>query len=947
MQFARLSLVLLAASSAVAQYTAIVNIYGTTSDPNVRGWVRFSQATPSDDVNVTVSLTGITADGGHAIQINQWGDISDTAGAATGSIWNPTSDVYACPPTSPRALGNLGSWNATGGAITETRFINLLTLAGANSIIGRSLVLRSNPDDCTNAPTDTISAQGVIALDQNSQAVTSASDATRATCFYNPTGFPGYSGQAWFAEGTNIWAQVQGITGVHAFHIHAWGDISNLANTGAHYDPWLMPHGIPPYPKRHVGDLGNIYYYSSDNVTAYYAYLNNDYVHLTGNNSIIGRAAVVHADPDVCTTMWGARILGCVIGIANPDTFPTTPVPNTVPTTQPNNYLCRTNTALNWNVPCSLWIPDVSIYQDESITFSVGNTFPDVSTGIQHNIIQVTQQGYESCNATGANLVAVAHELGASYTLPLAAGLDLTYGDHYFICTFEGFGNITGFPLEPSYGGHCAMVNMKVVVHVINTPRPSVVPPPPPPPPPFPINPTLATYANSVTTQPWNSPCINGTSTLYGGGIPSEVVYAGETFTFAINTVPVDPHNIIEVTEDGYNNCDGSTAARFVRLWSNNTANATLALRAGTDLSAGVHYFICTGGGMGQVFGGGDAPGIGGHCFGGMKMTVNVLSTARPVTTTLNWNVPCDFYIPEVFVYANESLEFSVGNTYPGVVTGIQHNIIEVTQQGYQSCNATSSFVNLIHPSGASYTVSLQAGQDLTYGDHYYMCTFEGFGELPGHPAEPAFGGHCAETNMKVIVHVINTTRPSTVPNPPPPPGLPIDTVASSRSGSTTIQPWNVPCSGVTFGGEIQPLTIYRGETLDFAVLTAPQDHHNLIEVTQQGYTSCDASTSDLYVRTLISDTFNQTRVLVAGTNLTYGTHYFICTAFGTGTAFDDVNEGAGGHCLLGMKMNVTAVDSERPSTTGTTGNNISAASPVTVCVWAVVLLASVVTLVL
>ncbi|KAG0466832.1 hypothetical protein HPP92_018412 [Vanilla planifolia] len=53
---------------------------------------------------------------------------------------------------------------------------------------------------------------------------------------------------------------------------------------GAHFNPAGKEHGAPEDENRHAGDLGNVIVGEDDS--------------LSGPNSIIGRAVVVHADPD-------------------------------------------------------------------------------------------------------------------------------------------------------------------------------------------------------------------------------------------------------------------------------------------------------------------------------------------------------------------------------------------------------------------------------------------------------------------------------------------------------------------------------------------------------------------------------------------------------------------------------------------------------------------------
>jgi Cu-Zn family superoxide dismutase len=85
--------------------------------------------------------------------------------------------------------------------------------------------------------------------------------------------------------------------GKHAFHIHEFGDCSDAKamNSGGHYNPTNMKHGAPDAKERHVGDLGNI---EADEDGKAKVQITDRVISLTGKHSIIGRAVIVHADPD-------------------------------------------------------------------------------------------------------------------------------------------------------------------------------------------------------------------------------------------------------------------------------------------------------------------------------------------------------------------------------------------------------------------------------------------------------------------------------------------------------------------------------------------------------------------------------------------------------------------------------------------------------------------------
>ncbi|XP_028770796.1 superoxide dismutase [Cu-Zn] isoform X2 [Neltuma alba] len=84
--------------------------------------------------------------------------------------------------------------------------------------------------------------------------------------------------------------------GLHGFHVHALGDTTNgCLSTGPHFNPAGKEHGAPEDENRHAGDLGNVNV--GDDGTVSFNITDNQ-IPLSGPNSIIGRAVVVHGDPD-------------------------------------------------------------------------------------------------------------------------------------------------------------------------------------------------------------------------------------------------------------------------------------------------------------------------------------------------------------------------------------------------------------------------------------------------------------------------------------------------------------------------------------------------------------------------------------------------------------------------------------------------------------------------
>jgi len=324
---------------------------GTTNDPGVSGKVTFTLL-GANSVQVTTAITGITTNpsADHGLHIHQYGDLSATDGTSAGGHWNPAGVLHSCP-TGVRHQGDMGNWTATAGAITLTKTFDLIDLAGTTSILGRAVVLHSTFDNCVTDPTGNagirlatcvIGVSDPGANNTNNAISNSVVPLNTGICILvgttgnNVTGTI-YLSQANSTAPTRVYGVINGLPlgSMHGFHIHEFGDLSNPAGTaaGAHFNPTGETHGIPPYPTRHVGDMGIIYYFSG--AAAYYDYT-NDKISLTGGQTVIGHAIIVHNVTDNCTPPTGAagsRLAQCVIGVMNTLTAPVFPGAG-VPTTQ-------------------------------------------------------------------------------------------------------------------------------------------------------------------------------------------------------------------------------------------------------------------------------------------------------------------------------------------------------------------------------------------------------------------------------------------------------------------------------------------------------------------------------------------------------------------------------------------------------------------------------------
>lgn len=127
-------------------------------------------------------------------------------------------------------------------------------------------------------------------------------------------------------SGVRVKARVEGLQPgqKHGFHLHRFGDLRSADGTsaGGHFDPEGTNHHDRPNADEphHAGDLGNLK--ANDTGVATYSRVIENIAVVGHDSPVVGRAVVVHAEPDDFgqpTGNAGPRIGVGVIGTANPD----------------------------------------------------------------------------------------------------------------------------------------------------------------------------------------------------------------------------------------------------------------------------------------------------------------------------------------------------------------------------------------------------------------------------------------------------------------------------------------------------------------------------------------------------------------------------------------------------------------------------------------------------
>jgi Cu-Zn family superoxide dismutase len=122
--------------------------------------------------------------------------------------------------------------------------------------------------------------------------------------------------------GVRIHGELGGLgrNGVHAIHVHERGDCSaaDASTAGDHFNPDGVAHGRAGMPPHHLGDMDNLHA-NPQGVAKVDLHLHDVTLGSGAANDILGRAIIVHANPDDYTSQptgnAGARVACGVIDI--------------------------------------------------------------------------------------------------------------------------------------------------------------------------------------------------------------------------------------------------------------------------------------------------------------------------------------------------------------------------------------------------------------------------------------------------------------------------------------------------------------------------------------------------------------------------------------------------------------------------------------------------------
>jgi len=129
------------------------------------GEATFEQA--GDKVRVIVFAQGLKPDAEHGLHIHEAGDCSSGDGMSAKEHFNPLGKLHGNPASAERHAGDLPSLKADkGGRAKIDVTVDAISIGqGAGNIVGRGLIIHTDPDDYKTQPAGNTGARlacGVI-----------------------------------------------------------------------------------------------------------------------------------------------------------------------------------------------------------------------------------------------------------------------------------------------------------------------------------------------------------------------------------------------------------------------------------------------------------------------------------------------------------------------------------------------------------------------------------------------------------------------------------------------------------------------------------------------------------------------------------------------------------------------------------------------------------------
>jgi Cu-Zn family superoxide dismutase len=137
-----------------------------TKDNTARGTVSFEQR--GNKVRVVANVSGLKPNGEFGFHVHEAGDCSSGDGMSAKGHFNPYGKPHGNPTSAERHAGDFPSLKSdASGSATATFETDIITVtAGPASVVGRGLIVHTDPDDYKTQPAGNAGARSACAVIQ-------------------------------------------------------------------------------------------------------------------------------------------------------------------------------------------------------------------------------------------------------------------------------------------------------------------------------------------------------------------------------------------------------------------------------------------------------------------------------------------------------------------------------------------------------------------------------------------------------------------------------------------------------------------------------------------------------------------------------------------------------------------------------------------------------------
>lgn len=134
-----------------AGVTQAVAVLQPMSNSATTGVLTFTRT--ADGIEVAGTVMGLTPGGEHGFHVHEWGDCRAPDGKSAGGHFNPGDFPHAHPEEEERHAGAMPNIVANDEGVAAVNFVNNdITFWGADSVLGRGMIIHAGPDDYVSQP---------------------------------------------------------------------------------------------------------------------------------------------------------------------------------------------------------------------------------------------------------------------------------------------------------------------------------------------------------------------------------------------------------------------------------------------------------------------------------------------------------------------------------------------------------------------------------------------------------------------------------------------------------------------------------------------------------------------------------------------------------------------------------------------------------------------------